>query len=272
MPALNKAQSIGGFLLEYKYLALSRRYERSITRHVSTRIKSIGMPRSLPQSRVTRIIPSYRGTHPADLAARRLAEVPSHVLQHVELNKLLLDNNKLSGLPEDMKLMTCLEGLFLQFNNIERLPPQLFTISALSVLVLDSNCLTHLPDDVGRLQQLTVLSMESNRLKMLPDGLMECLALQQLNVRNNELTGLPVSVNLLTALQVLDASMNRLAWLPSLAGMTRVTQLQLSYNCLKTLHFSVSSLVSLNLICLEHNMIKHLPAEIFECPKVCCCS
>jgi hypothetical protein len=47
-------------------------------------------------------------------------------------------------------------------------------------------------------------------------------------VRNNELTGLPVSVNLLTALQVLDASMNRLAWLPSLAGMTRVTQLQLS--------------------------------------------
>jgi hypothetical protein len=35
--------------------------------------------------------------------------VPSHVLQHVELNKLLLDNNKLSSLPEDMKLMTCLE-------------------------------------------------------------------------------------------------------------------------------------------------------------------
>jgi hypothetical protein len=90
------------------------------------------MPRTLPQSRVTRIIPSYRGTHPADLAARRLAEVsiislshtagrvfscdasyidqvPTHVLQHVELNKLLLDNNKLSCLPEDIKLMTSLE-------------------------------------------------------------------------------------------------------------------------------------------------------------------
>jgi Leucine-rich repeat (LRR) protein len=100
--------------------------------------------------------------------------VPSHVLQHVELNKLLLDNNKISSLPEGMKLMTCLEvarlsciranfdgitllqGLFLQFNNIESLPPQLFTIAALSVLVLDSNCLTRLPDDIGRLQQLTV--------------------------------------------------------------------------------------------------------------------
>lgn len=33
------------------------------------------MPRAVPQSRVARIIPSYRGTHPADLAARRLAEV-----------------------------------------------------------------------------------------------------------------------------------------------------------------------------------------------------
>jgi hypothetical protein len=83
--------------------------------------------------------------------------------------------------------------------------------------------------------------------------------------------------------------MNRLAWLPSLHGMTRVTQLQLScairqrqiclvaphhngrYNCLKTVHFSVSALVSLNLICLEHNMLKQLPPEIFECPKVLRC-
>jgi Leucine-rich repeat (LRR) protein len=83
--------------------------------------------------------------------------------------------------------------------------------------------------------------------------------------------------------------MNRLAWLPSLKGMTRVTQLQLScairqrqscfiaahhddrYNCLKTVHFSVSALVSLNLICLEHNMLKQLPPEIFECPKVLRC-
>ena len=31
------------------------------------------------------------------------------MLQHVELNKLLLDNNKISSLPEDMQLMTCLE-------------------------------------------------------------------------------------------------------------------------------------------------------------------
>jgi hypothetical protein len=37
--------------------------------------------------------------------------VPTHVLQHVELNKLLLDNNKLSCLPEDIKLMTSLEVL-----------------------------------------------------------------------------------------------------------------------------------------------------------------
>jgi hypothetical protein len=36
-------------------------------------------------------------------------QVPTHVLQHVELNKLLLDNNKLSSLPEDIKLMTSLE-------------------------------------------------------------------------------------------------------------------------------------------------------------------
>jgi hypothetical protein len=31
------------------------------------------------------------------------------VLQHAELNKLLLDNNKLSALPDGIKLMTCLE-------------------------------------------------------------------------------------------------------------------------------------------------------------------
>jgi hypothetical protein len=36
-------------------------------------------------------------------------QVPPHVLQHVELNKLLLDNNKLSSLPEDIQLMTSLE-------------------------------------------------------------------------------------------------------------------------------------------------------------------
>lgn len=40
------------------------------------------------------------------------------------------------------------------------------------------------------------------------------------------------------------------------------------YNNLKTVHFSVSSLVSLNMICLEHNALKQLPPEIFDCPKV----
>jgi hypothetical protein len=48
------------------------------------------MPRSVPQSRVTRIIPSYRGTHPADLAARRLAEVEAHALWYaVRLMRVL---------------------------------------------------------------------------------------------------------------------------------------------------------------------------------------
>jgi hypothetical protein len=44
------------------------------------------MPRSLPQSRVARVIPSYRGTHPADLAARRLEEVKIFLTARFLLN------------------------------------------------------------------------------------------------------------------------------------------------------------------------------------------
>jgi hypothetical protein len=43
------------------------------------------------------------------------------------------------------------------------------------------------------------------------------------------------------------------------------------YNRLKTVHFSVSALVSLNLISIEHNMLKQLPPEIFKCPQVVFC-
>ncbi len=56
---------------QYQYII--RTYQSK--RLHATESNCICMPRSLPQSRVTRIIPSYRGTHPADLAARRLAEV-----------------------------------------------------------------------------------------------------------------------------------------------------------------------------------------------------
>ena len=107
-----------------------------------------------------------------DLHANRLTALPSTVLSLRRLQRLYLDHNTLSALPES-------------FGN---------DVSVLTDLALHENQLTDLPPSIGRLRKLETLRLDRNRLTSIPTELCDCCALRTLHIDGNDVRSLPQSI------------------------------------------------------------------------------
>jgi Leucine-rich repeat (LRR) protein len=137
------------------------------------------------------------------LAGLGLEKVPAEVLTLSNLQQLVLNENRLSALP-DLARLTRLEVLWVAGNRIASwsLPP------SLKDLDLGRNALGAVPAPVWELGSLRVLSLRQNHLDALPRDVSRLAFLEVLDLSRNRLTTVPTELSLLKHLRVLDLTGN----------------------------------------------------------------
>ena len=184
-----------------------------------------------------------------DLWKRGLSELPPDVCDHVELETLLIADNRLTALPDCLSRLTNLRTLDAGHNQIADVPPlppitdflylhdnRIRTMSfrkleRLRYLNIGDNPLDALPGEIAILESLEELRVENNALAALPDAIGRLENLAELALRNNRLTTLPDSMRNLGRLTHLDLRGNALATLPEvIAALPRLLKLDLRWN------------------------------------------
>jgi hypothetical protein len=169
-----------------------------------------------------------------------LSSVDDRVFGLAQLKTLILDNNKLSSLPDVPRVLcVALAALALEHNALSTLPACLAQCSNLRRVTLQGNAFGKLPsvlfalpnlafldlseNDLGdddawdkfpKLAQLQTLLLDANELRGIPSGLFGLLQLAKLSLKHNYITGVPARVAELVSLQELYLNNNKITKVP----------------------------------------------------------
>ncbi|KAL0082462.1 phosphatase 2C-domain-containing protein [Phycomyces blakesleeanus] len=122
-------------------------------------------------------------------------EIPNTITTSPEnqLTELNLSNCKLSSLPDELFLnTTLLERLILDNNTLTSIPDSIGVLSKLIHLSIHTNNIDSLPVEIAKLGNLKTLDAQKNNLKTLPKEIWLCLSLDTLNCSSNLLESFPV--------------------------------------------------------------------------------
>jgi antitoxin component YwqK of YwqJK toxin-antitoxin module len=156
--------------------------------------------------------------------------------------------------------------LDLGWKGLRQLPPDLCDFPDVAWLKLRGNKLTWLPDELGNLFALNRLDLAHNPLKKLPASIVRLNQLRDLNCEDTKLT--PATCEPLFALAGLtdlNLSVCDLKEVPEgLGQLTRLRELYLGYNGLRTLPASMARLQQLTYLHMPSNDLEVVPPVIFE--------
>jgi hypothetical protein len=220
---------------------------------------------AFPADDAERLIEAARagGATSLTLAGLDLDEVPDSVRGLTTLTGLYLYTNRLTGLPDWLGELSGLQRLSVMNNQLERLPESLTQLTGLTTLGLSFNTLRTVPEWLGDLPALTHLDLTVNGLSELPASLGRLTGLDSLVLAGNWLTRLPDPLTGLAELTKLNVNHNELAALPDAIGDLRaLTTLNLSVNRLTDLPASFSELGALTSLDLSHNRFTTAPPAI----------
>ena len=212
-----------------------------------------------------------------DLSSKELSIFPLEIINHPQLEILLLNNNELqskdfptylnqlsnlkqldltrnelTSLPESISQLRGLERLSLSFNELESLPFSISQLQNLTHLDLFFNQLSSVPPSIGKLGKLRVLSLMENQLTYLPPSIGNLQRLEELSVGLNNLTHLPESIGKLTRLKKLYLGKNALSELPTLAQLNQLCELALNNNPIQLRCTQLSNLKKLEILNLAN--------------------
>ena len=169
--------------------------------------------------------------------------VPAEIGQLRSLERLYLNDNKLTSLPAETWQLTSLEKLWLDDNKLTSLPAEIGQLTSLEKLYLRGNQLTSLPAEIGQLTSLEELWLIRNQLTSLPAEIGQLTSLKLLWLCRNQLTSVPAEIGQLTSLTVLDLDDNQLTSVPAEIGQLRALEkLYLKGNKLTSVPVAVNEL------------------------------
>lgn len=182
------------------------------------------------------------------------------------LQVLVLDDNKLSFLPEGLGALPVLRELSAARNLLEELPGSIGECRALEVITVSGNLITHIPETLFRkCKSLEEVYVRNNRLETLPSTLGRARKLKKLDVGGNCISSLP-EVSGLKSLEGLWCFGNQLTDLPpGLPGCTSLRILNLDGNrlsALGTAEDGISHLLSLQTLSAADNVIHTIGREL----------
>ncbi|PRP87460.1 putative leucine-rich repeat receptor-like protein kinase [Planoprotostelium fungivorum] len=198
-----------------------------------------------------------------DLSFNQLSGSIPDISRLTSLQYLSLRGNELSGsIPSSIGDLTALQSLDLSLNRLNgSIPSSILNLTALAILDLSFNELSgSIPSSIGNMTALQSLDLSLNRLNgSIPSSIGNLTALQSLDLSLNRLSGsIPSSIGNLTALQSLDLSLNRLSGsIPSSIGnLTALQSLDLSLNRLNgSILLSIGNLTALQSLYLNGNQL-----------------
>lgn len=200
------------------------------------------------------------------LQNNRLSKLPDFLPPG--LKKLALGNNLLRTFPETLLQLPHLEWLDLSENQLTQIPDDIKKLKNLRQLFLSHNQLQALPPELGRLQHLKILDLEGNRLKSLP-SFSQLKKLEQLNSGRNQISSLPSGISGCEQLSELNLCCNQLKKLPSgLFQLKFLRNLNLSDNQLSSLPARIGQLSWLASLDLSHNRLSRLTGKIGGCHQL----
>jgi len=198
-----------------------------------------------------------------DLSNMDLQWLGPEIGQVKTLERLILDKNGLTELPEDIVFLENLRSLELNNNQLRHLPKGLSRLTKLKAIGLTSNALTEIDDEFCELSNLSSVGLDNNHIHALPGAMGQLRNLESIGLSNNRLENLPSSIGQLGELAELELSGNNLEVFPKgLAKLRRLKSLWLGFNRLTSIPPEIGRLTALTSLHLEGNHIEGLPAEI----------
>ncbi|CAB3984718.1 flightless-1 homolog [Paramuricea clavata] len=218
-----------------------------------------------------------------------LEELPDEISHLKRLEHLSVKKNKLTNLHNgDLTALSNLKVINARKNQLKNsgIPNGVFSLEELLTVDFSHNQLKEVPEELENAHSLIVLSLANNRIASIPNQLfINCTDLMYLDLSDNQLDSLPPQLRRLVNLQVLVLNNNplmhaQLRQLPNLMSLhtlhlrrtqrtitnmpnkldslTKLTDVDLSYNDLPRVPEPIYRLSSLKRLNMSHNCISEL--------------
>jgi Leucine-rich repeat (LRR) protein len=128
---------------------------------------------------------SYSGTlFKLVLEKQKFTEFPKEIRDFKNLQYLDLSKNKIKEVPEWIGELTSLQWLILSKNKIETLPHQIGELVNLKDLIMNKDELTSLPPEIGNLKELRYMDLWADNISSFPYQLKNLSNLITLDLRD----------------------------------------------------------------------------------------
>lgn len=219
----------------------------------------------------------------------KLTVFPEGLKKYVHIEKLLMQHNKISEVPEwivELEKLNCISmlGNLITSTSIHHFG----TLKLLNHLTLDDNSLlTHLPKELGQCSYMSYFSASycsietidpelflgwpflkylhlcGNMLKSIPETIGSCNQLQVISFKQNKIRTLPLSIGQLSILHSLYVDNNHLSSLPStFHQLFSLVWFSAANNYLITLPEDLNGLHSMETMVLSNNHLLQLPLSL----------
>lgn len=145
-----------------------------------------------------------------DLNGQELTELPEEIGELAMLEELQLARNVLATLPAAFGRLKRLRRLEMNYTGLVEFPRAILELENLETLEISYTKLRDVPDNIGRLEQLRTLVLSSNDLSALPEAIFRLPHLTDLVVTGSTMTSLPRVLGLLPAITFINLSDSRL--------------------------------------------------------------
>ncbi|KAJ6636220.1 Leucine-rich repeat-containing protein 47 [Pseudolycoriella hygida] len=174
-----------------------------------------------------------------------------------------------SGLDATVFDLVNLNLLNISDTSLKELPPQISNLTNLQTILLFGNQLSELPKSIGKLDKLKLLDVSRNKLASLPQEMSDLINLTTINLSNNELESFPTQLKL-TKLGQLDLSYNKLADFPDICNeqFTNLSELKLQNNEIIEIPHHIQFLINLKHFNMSVNRVTALPKALASISKL----
>ncbi|KAH8287692.1 hypothetical protein KR054_011727 [Drosophila jambulina] len=188
-----------------------------------------------------------------------------------DIETMLLNHNRLVGLPRLLQQFANLKVLDLSSNAITSLPDAVCQLP-LVTLIAKNNLLTNgsLPKSLlsklatsGGGSTLKELNLSGNQLTHFPEQVTELRQLKYLYVGGNKISSISKDIWKMQSLHVLSLGGNLISEVPEAVGsLSQLQALVLCDNLIEVLPTNIARLKNLKSLLLHKNRLRHLPKDI----------